>query len=122
MIYEILARIWARSKQQIHGDVNTGLTGPQVDVIKLLTSNGLTRVQTTNVKANISLYHLTLQSFQWRKIARQKASVLETDNDEHIENVYTNMADKKCTQVIPCLLQKAYIGTENAERYAVHNV
>ena len=58
IIREILARIWARSKQQIDGNVNTGHTRPQVSIIKQITSNSLTRVQTTNYKAKFSLYRL----------------------------------------------------------------
>ena len=58
IIREILARIWAGSKQQIDGNINTGHTRPQVSIIKRIISNCLTRVQTTNYKANFSLYRL----------------------------------------------------------------
>ena len=43
IIYEILARMWAMSKKQVHGDVDTGLTRPPVHIIKLYSLQTVSR-------------------------------------------------------------------------------
>ena len=94
MVYKILARIWAMR--------------PQVDINKPLASNGLTQVQTTNFIGNFPCITFYPPNLPMKENSQEKVSVLGTHNVEHIGKVHTNMAHGKCTQVMPCLLQRVY--------------